>query len=146
MLTENIKFQLDTLERDVQEWQRRFKQDSRDRLFINYIFISEKIKDKARLSLDPAIQDLQQIKEQYGEKYRIKDLSYHVGLAINTCEFLKNILKEIYDLYQKQEEYEKIKMTWHVHFSSFLKRITSLRERIYILDTILVKEEVEKDL
>ena len=146
MLTDSITFQINTLEKDLQEWRRRFKLDPKDRLFINYIFISEKIKDKAKLNLIPAIQELQNIKFHYGDKYRIKDLNYHADAALNACDYIKKILKEIYEMYQKQEEYEKIRVTWQAHFPTLFLRIRHVRERIYILDRILKNEEAEKSL
>ena len=146
MLTDSIRFQIDSLEKDLLEWQRRFNLDPKDRLFVNYIFISEKIKDKATLNLIPAIQEFQNIKFHYGDKYRTKDLNYHADAALVACDFIKKILKEIHTMYQKQEEYERIRVTWKVNFPPLFQRIRHVRERLYILDKILVREEAEKDL
>ena len=140
-MLENITFQLDSFEKDLQQWQQRFQKDNKDRLFINYIFISEKIKDKATINILPLIQELNTLKEDYGERYRNKDFTYHTDLALNAAELIKKALRELYDLYRKPEDYEIIKLTWQRHFSALSKRISNIRERISILDRILTKEE-----
>ena len=94
MLTDSIKFQFDSLEKDLKEWQRRFNLDNNDRLFVHYTSMSQKIKDKATLNLIPAIKEFQDLKFEYGDKYRIKDLNYHVDAALNAADFIKKCLKE----------------------------------------------------
>ena len=141
MLTDTIKFNMDSFEKDLQEWQRRFKQDPKDRWFVHYTIMSEKIKEKAKINILPTIHTLQDLKYTYGEKYKVKDIEYHLETALNACEVIRKTLREIYDLYKIQKEYETIRMSWQAHFPTLFKRINNVRERVYILDRILVNEE-----
>ena len=143
MTTDTLKFQFDALEKDLKTWQERFKKDNQDRWFVHYTSMSDRIKEKATVNLLPAIEEFKSIKHTYGEKYRIKDINYHIDVALTSCEQLRVLLKEIHTMYKNQAEYEKIRLTWNVHFSTFFRRIQSVRERIYILDRILAKENAE---
>ncbi len=140
-MIENIQFHIETFQKELEDWQRRFKLDNKDRWFIHYTIMSEKIKEKATVNLNPTIQEFKSLKETYGEKYRTKDLTYHVDAALTACEALKKMLKELYDLYKKQAEYEHIRSTWQLHFPTLFRRINHVKERIYILDRILAAEK-----
>ena len=144
MTTDTLKFQFDSMEKDLKIWQDRFKLDNNDRWFVHYTSMSERIKEKATVNLLPAIEEFKNIKHTYGEKYRTKDINYHIDVALSSCEQLRTLLKEIHTLYKNQAEYEKIRVTWNVHFSTFFRRIQNVRERIYILDRILAKENAEE--
>ena len=146
MLTESIRFHIDSFEKEFTEWQERFRKDSKERLFVNYTFISEKIKGRVKISLNPAIEGLNEIKSEYAEKYRHKDLKYHTDIALTNCDAIKVMLKEVYDAYYNQENYDSIKLRWERCFPVLFKRIGNVRERLYMLDRILVNEASEKNL
>lgn len=141
VITSSIHYHLESLEKDLRELDERFKKDQNDRWFVNYIFISEKIKERAGINLNPAVKELEMAKGEYAEKYKTKDLQYHADVAINECKLLKEGLRELYDLYKNQEKYERIRGVWSVRFPEFFRRIVHVRERLHILDRILSKEE-----
>ncbi len=144
-MTDTILFYLESLEKDVHTWDRRFKENKNDHIFTHYVAMSQQIREKVRLFLNPSISELTKLKEQYEEKYKHKDLPYHIDAALNICGFLKTLCKELVDLYENQAAQEQVIIRWDYNLVALKKRIPQLKSRLHIIHKILEKELVTEN-
>ena len=128
---------LEKIEELVLDLQSKFKEDPNHRWFQNYIFMSEKIKDIVRTFLNPIIEETRRVQDNYSEIYSTRDMKYHTETALRYCTQIKEHLKDVVDIYSKQEDYTKIKVQWEITFSPVARKIKDLRGRLLIIKRIL---------
>lgn len=140
MAYEDIQVFLSSFSDEMDELEKRFKVDSNHLIFQCYIPMVQNIRKKAHAYLNPTLKEFELIAIKYGEKYKMKDLDFHVKQAVENLNMIKTILKEILDLYESQSPYPKIAEKWERAFSGIDKRIQLINSRMLLIEKILKDE------
>lgn len=140
MAFEDIKIFLSCFNEEMQDLQKRFEVDSVHNLFLCYIPMSQNIKKKVSSYLNPLLKELEVLDLRYGEKYRSKDIEFHIKQASVHVQFIKQSLKEIYDMYESQQKYEEIAKKWPVAFTNLSRRLPLINSRLMLIEKILEPE------
>jgi len=127
------------LEREFEDWDRKYKEAHDHRWFTSYVFMSEKMRNLIKLNITPILELLTEIKTRLGETFEPKDLSFHIDTAATYIENMKKEMKMIITMYSEQQDYAKIRNEWGIVIPQLLKHCRDLRGRLLIIKRITEK-------
>lgn len=128
---------LENFSKIINEWNSKFTEDRNHRWFVNFIFMSQKIKDSVRENILPIQEIIKEIKRRYSEVYEKKDINYHIEKAGSYCNHIRDCLREIMKMYLDNEDYGKIRLKWNMALPHVQKDLRDLKGRLLILRRIV---------
>jgi hypothetical protein len=127
------------VEREFEDWDRKYKESKDHRWFLSYVFMSERIKTLVKDNLNSISVYLDELKSKLGEFFESKDLPFHIDTAVKYIDEIKSELRNIVHMYNEQQDYTKIRNEWGIVLLKILKLTRDLRGRLLIIKRIIEK-------
>lgn len=127
------------LEKEFEDWDKKFKESKDHRWFTSYVFMSERMKTLVKTNLVSISELLTEVKTNLGEHFQSKDLNFHVDTANSYIEGMKKEMKMIITMYAEQQDYAKIRNEWGIVIPQLMKLSRDLRGRLLIIKRIIEK-------
>lgn len=137
MAFSDIPVFLNSFNEDIESLERRYNTDPNNGILISYIGMNARVKRIITNDLDIALKELELAKARYSEKFKMKDIEFHIQQACENLAFIKHMLKDIIEMYESQAEYSKISEKWKDVFMSVDKRMKIINSRLDLIGKIL---------
>lgn len=140
MTFSDIQVFLKNFDEEMGILERKFKENTERNLFKCYVPMSDNIRKKARAYVLPLLKELELLSMKYGEKYKMKDIEFHIRHTSDHVNFIKESMKELLDLYESQADYEIISRKWRDLFTNISRRKRLINSRLMLIEKILNNE------